>query len=99
MHREALHKFAGKHSIPAERLHLREGAPDEVIAQFAREIAADLVVMGTVNRTGLVRVVIGSTAERILDQLNCDVLALKPAGFVSDLEQELLPRSEEASID
>lgn len=96
MHREALHKFADKHSVPAERLHLREGSPDEVIAQFAREIAADLVVMGTVNRTGLVRVVIGSTAERILDQLNCDVLALKPGGFVSDLERELLPRPEEA---
>lgn len=44
---------------------------------------ADLVVMGTVARTGVAGLIIGNTAEAILEQVNCSVLAIKPAGFKS----------------
>jgi universal stress protein E len=37
--------------------------------------------MGAVSRRGLDRLLIGSTAERTLDRLNCDVLVVKPRGF------------------
>ena len=39
--------------------------------------------MGAVSRSGLQRVVIGNTAERILGDLPCDVLVVKPARFVT----------------
>ena len=65
------------------RLHLSQGAARTVMPQLARQLEADLVVMGTVARTGLPGLLIGNTAEAILDQLRCSVLAVKPPGFAS----------------
>ena len=65
----------------APQFHLLPGAPAEVIPAKAKEINADLVVMGTVNRTGIAGLFIGNTAEAILEQLHCSVLAIKPANF------------------
>ncbi|MFZ5766301.1 MAG: universal stress protein [Thermodesulfobacteriota bacterium] len=62
-------------------LHLVEGPAKKVIAPLAAELQADLVVMGTVARTGIPGLIIGNTAEAILDQLACSVLAIKPPGF------------------
>ena len=42
---------------------------------------AQLVVMGAVSRSGLKRVFIGNTAERVLHDLPCDVLVVKPPRF------------------
>jgi len=49
-------------------------------------LQADLVVMGTVARTGIAGWLIGNTAEAILEQLQCSVLAVKPHGFVSPVK-------------
>jgi universal stress protein E len=51
------------------------------IPETAREVGADIVVMGAVSRSGLRRVFIGNTAERVLNQLRCDVLVVKPRRF------------------
>jgi nucleotide-binding universal stress UspA family protein len=50
---------------------------DEVIVQSARAINADLIVLGSHGRTGLERILLGSTAERVLDQTSCAVLVVK----------------------
>ncbi|PCI65542.1 MAG: universal stress protein, UspA [Gammaproteobacteria bacterium] len=63
--------------------HLVRGHALTNVPEFAAEINADLVVMGTVARTGLSGFFMGNTAESILNQLDCSVLAVKPAGFVS----------------
>lgn len=63
--------------------HLMKGDPRREIPAFAKEIKADLVVMGTVARTGLSGFFMGNTAETILNQLDCSVLAIKPPGFVT----------------
>lgn len=65
--------------------HIVQGLPDREIPRVAKEIKADLVVMGTVARTGIKGVVIGNTAESILSQLECSVLAVKPKAFVSPI--------------
>lgn len=70
----------------APRFHVREGSAQRVIPALATELEADLVVMGTVARTGVLGLLIGNTAETILDQLNCSVLAVKPAGFVTPVQ-------------
>jgi nucleotide-binding universal stress UspA family protein len=41
--------------------------------------------MGTIARTGVSGLVMGNTAETILDQITCSVLAVKPANFVSSV--------------
>ncbi|MDX9788950.1 MAG: universal stress protein [Desulfobacterales bacterium] len=63
------------------RFQLLKGPAKKVIANLAAELQADIVVMGTVARTGISGLIIGNTAEAILDQLSCSVLAIKPPGF------------------
>lgn len=65
------------------RYHMLEGSAKQVIPQTAEQVGADLVVMGTLGRTGISGLFIGNTAETILEQLRCSVLAVKPPGFVS----------------
>jgi len=61
--------------------HLLKGIAHREIPLLAKNIKADLVVMGTVARTGISGFFMGNTAETILNQLNCSVLAIKPRGF------------------
>lgn len=70
------------------RVHLLKGSAQKVIPALVKELKADLVVMGTVARTGIPGFIIGNTAEAILDQLQCTVLAVKPPGFVSPVPRE-----------
>lgn len=65
---------------------LIKGSPDTMIAQYAQEIEANLVIMGTVARRGIAGLVMGNTAESILDQLEQSVVAVKPTGFVSPVK-------------
>ena len=44
--------------------------------------------MGALSRSGLMRMLIGNTAERILGSLDCDVLVIKPQVFVARVAQE-----------
>lgn len=72
---------------PALEPSLIRGAPETVIQEQSRALAADVVVMGTVARTGLSGVFIGNTAENIINTLECPVLAVKPDGFISPLDR------------
>lgn len=63
------------------KVHPIKGRPRRVIPDIAQTLGADLVVMGTVARTGVPGLLMGNTAEAILNQINCSVLAVKPAGF------------------
>jgi nucleotide-binding universal stress UspA family protein len=67
------------------RLELRKGHPEEVIPEYVVSEGIDLVVMGTVARTGISGLVIGNTAERLLQRLVSSVIAVKPDGFVSSI--------------
>ncbi|PAY20511.1 universal stress protein [Rhodopirellula sp. SM50] len=67
------------------QVHLRRGPAAPNILAVAEDIEADLVVMGTVCRTGVAGFLIGNTAENLLCQLNSSVLALKPEGFESPI--------------
>lgn len=74
---------------PAERSgrsfqsHVVRGKPAQVVPRLASDLEADLLIMGTVGRTGIPGLVIGNTAESILGQVSCSVLAIKPQGFES----------------
>ncbi len=77
-HRVALTRFLDTHAALGGRRHLYQGLPHESLRKAAVEHAADLVVMGAIARRGLKRLFIGSTAERVLDRLPCDLLIIKP---------------------
>jgi universal stress protein E len=68
--------------------HLAKGEARWLIPRFAKKKGIDVIVMGTVCRTGIAGLLIGNTAERILQDVNCSVLALKPDGFATPITLE-----------
>ena len=76
-HRDAFTEFLAPYAIPDDRAHLVEGAAYERIPEITEREGAGVIVMGAVSRSGLDRIFIGSTAERVLDRLPCDVLIVK----------------------
>lgn len=59
------------------------------ILDFAGRTKADLVVLGTRGQTSLARLLLGTTAERVLRQSPCSVLAVKPEIVPEPLEEGL----------
>ena len=55
------------------------GVPHEEIVKFAEDKKIDIIVMGTYGRTGLDKLIFGSTAERVVRKASCPVLAVKQA--------------------
>lgn len=82
---ESLTALTASYSIKNDNVHLLLGAPAELLPEQAERYRADVMVMGAIARGRVQRMFIGSTAERILDKLPCDVLIIKPLDFASDL--------------
>ncbi|MFT7007364.1 MAG: universal stress protein E [Colwellia sp.] len=84
-HEQAMIAHANQFDINSVNTHVKEGLPETIIEHVAAELDAELVILGTIGRTGISAALIGNTAEHVIDQLNCDVLALKPDGYISPL--------------
>ena len=67
-------------------VHLKKGKRDAAILNEAKKRRHDLIVMGTTGRVGVAEFLFGTLAERILSQVDCSVLAVKPKGFVSAVD-------------
>ncbi len=77
----AIGQLAASAGVARSRRHVQMG---EVVAELgatARGLRAGIVVMGAVSRSALLRLIVGNTAERVLDRLSCDALVVKPRGF------------------
>ena len=59
-------------------MHLVKGDPRAVIADFAASHHIDLLVVGSVGRSGVAGRIIGNTAESVMTQLPCSMLVIKP---------------------
>lgn len=81
--------FQKQFDIEDSRLHIEEGPADVIITRVARELDAVVTVMGTVARTGITGALIGNTAEIVLDELESDILVLKPVERYVHLENQL----------
>lgn len=69
--RDRILKLTG---LPTQNVHVREGDPADVIADFAREIGADTVIIGTMARQGAAALMKGNTSEKVLSKLSQDVI-------------------------
>ncbi|MCG8100044.1 MAG: universal stress protein [Candidatus Thiodiazotropha taylori] len=65
---------------------LVHGDASKVIHQLSDSLNADLIVMGTVGRTGVPGLFIGNTAEDVLQTTKASILAVKPPNFVSPVK-------------
>jgi len=81
---ELLNKFPT--SEIKHKVHLLKGDPAVLIPEVAKREKIDLIVLGTVCRTGLPGFIIGNTAESILFKVDCSVLSIKPYGFITPIK-------------
>ncbi len=66
-------------------VHLVKGRPEITLAEEARRLEIDLIVVGTHAQSHLLGLLLGSTAESLLRQVKCALLAIKPPGFRSPI--------------
>lgn len=86
-HYIALEELIKKSKISGNiQVHHVRGDPQRKIPQFVNDLKIDILVMGTVARTGIEGFICGNTAENILQKLKCSLLALKPHGFISPVK-------------
>ena len=86
-HRAALDKCIEQAGIGGDiQLHHPRGRPEDVIPDLLNQYGVNVLVMGTVARTGIPGFIFGNTAENILHKVSCSLLALKPNGFISPVK-------------
>lgn len=69
------------HTLVKERVNIRE-----TILEHVEETKADMVVLGTRGKTGLRELLIGTTAEKIIQYAPCSILAVKPDAMAASAE-------------
>lgn len=74
-------------SKTSHSLIIEKGDPGKKIIEYANKNQIDLIIMGTVGRSGLSGLFIGNTAERVIEEVNCSVLTVKPSQFSSPVKQ------------
>jgi universal stress protein E len=82
--RESIRAVA-RDRLPADAVKVLQGAAADLLPRHAEQVGAALVVMGAVSRSRLRELFVGSTAERVLDRMPCDVLVVKPPDFRREL--------------
>ena len=65
---------------------MMKGEAGKLIPAMAKVKEVELIVMGTVSRTGVAGLLIGNTAEKVLNQVGCSVLTVKPEGFITPVK-------------
>jgi len=87
-HKERLNNLLQKYKLQdlKHRVHLIKGEAGRVIPELAEKKRADLIVMGTLSRSGVAGFLIGNTAEKIIHEVDCSVLTAKPDGFVTPVK-------------
>jgi nucleotide-binding universal stress UspA family protein len=89
-------------SLGADRkqiqMHLSWGVPSQEIQRMSQHRGADLIVIGTVGRSGIRGVLLGNTAEKVLDTCDCSILTVKPDDFVSPIEPVSTPVQAQSGV-
>jgi universal stress protein E len=62
--------------LDSSNIHVVQGYTDEAIAEVANEIGADVVLIGTLGQTGMIKTIRGNTAERVISALEVDVVVI-----------------------
>ncbi len=85
LHRSALGDLLEPYPLAEieHEVHLPQGLPQRCIADLVDSLDIDLIVMGTVSRSGIPGLLMGNAAESVLASVNCGVLTVKPEGFVT----------------
>jgi universal stress protein E len=82
-HREALNRLLSNYELSEdnEHVHLVKDKATKAISSYSQKLNADLIVMGTVGKNRIPGIIIGNTAEDVLQSTKTSVLAVKPDDF------------------
>ena len=75
--------LASVNNVLASNTKLREGTPATIVTEYGEEISAGIIVLGTVARSGASGLLIGNTAESMLEKTHRDMFVIKLESFVS----------------
>ena len=84
LHRD-VQRLAAKYGVDPQAFHVIGGNAAQVLPAVAKKRKVDVLVMGAVSRSMIARPIIGSTAEKVIDHVDCDVLVVKPARYKTDV--------------
>lgn len=76
--KKMLEKFVASCELEVDQIHVVAGDAADTIPRLSQQLKVDLLVMGSVGRTGLKSFLLGNTAERVLNKLRTDALIIKP---------------------
>ncbi len=69
-------KISERFGIAPERVHIQRGKATEIISSTARDLRVDTLIIGTVARRGVAAMLLGNTAEKVIDSVDMDVLVV-----------------------
>jgi len=87
MHAQALAGLLQPYGLTLDdpNVHFEKGLAAPMISSLAEALPADLIITGTLGRSGIPGFFIGNTAEALIQTIDMPILAIKPAGFVSPI--------------
>jgi universal stress protein E len=87
-HRSAFEQVLKTAGVPMSSASLLQGFAEQELPRFVHEQGIDLLIMGAISRSHLANALIGNTAERVLEAVNCDVLVIKPRELANNCNKE-----------
>lgn len=75
---DKMNKLIQQYRVDHSEQHVIEGLPEDVVPSLCKQLNAQLLVLGSVGRTGIGAALLGNTAEYVIDKVNCDALVIKP---------------------
>lgn len=88
-HYMAFVDFATAHDVPEDRRHRPAGRVTSELAGFVKDNHIDVLVLGSIYRGGWDRLLLGSTAETVAQEIGADLLLVKPATFLDVLKEHV----------
>jgi universal stress protein E len=84
---EAVERLANRYAVPAAHRYVIPGNTTRVLPEVAKAAKADILLLGAVSRSRLQQPFIGTTAERVIDRVECDLFVVKPVGYKSPVSR------------
>jgi universal stress protein E len=80
-------RLGKRHQVAPARRYVIPGETTRVLPEVVERFGADILLLGAVSRSRIGEPFIGTTAERLIDRVECDVFVVKPAGYRSPVSR------------
>lgn len=88
VHKEKLDELLAGREVPKDGVHMIPGYATQLLPKLASDLDVGVVIMGSIARNPFKRVFLGSTTEKVLPKISCDLLVVKPDWFQTSVEEK-----------